>query len=109
MAGAAKKKPDLTLVFGMGGKKPPSEGKGGGLDMPPLPDEEEDDAGYDDLSDSAEESGESDEEQATEEKGGLDDEGKQLAAKALGSDDPDAAQALKDFVSHCMREYGAHE
>lgn len=105
MAAAAKKKPDLSIIFGMGGDKKPPAGKGGGLDMPPLPDEE-DDSGYDDLSDTAEESDESDTEKSEEAKGGLDDEGKQLAAKALGSDDPDAAQALKDFVSHCMREYG---
>ncbi len=98
MAAAAKKKPDLEVIFGMGGK--PKKDEGG--ELPPLPEDD----GYDDMSDSAEESGESDTEQADEEKGGLDDEGKQLAAKALGSDDPDQVQALKDFVSHCMREYG---
>jgi hypothetical protein len=104
MASPAKKKPDLSIIFGMGGPKKPPAGKGGGLDMPPLPDDEEE--SYDDTSDSAEESGESEDEKTSEDKGELDDDGKQLAAKALGSDDPDAAQALKDFVSHCMREYG---
>lgn len=72
------------------------------MEMAPLDDEEEDED--EDLEELGDDEFEEDEDEELEE-GDLDDEGLMLAETVLGDGDMETrAQALKDFVKHCMSQ-----